>query len=157
MFAQMKTGFGTDQGLSRICRVHFSKTWQAARFHALTLRRHQGIAGNVVVVDSGDGWWLSGLKRDRTDARFRFQQPNVDNDVLSQYEDFSRGAPIPGRDHGEKSPGMRVRKAATRSLRICTPAPDEGRFASLRDARPRARSAARRPGAARVGDPFQRR
>lgn len=100
MFAQIKTGFGTDQGPSWICRVLFSKTWRTACLHGLTLRRHQGIAGNFVDVDTGDEWWLSSPKRDRTDTRYSSQQPMVDDDVLAEYKDFLNGAPLPGRDHG---------------------------------------------------------
>ena len=101
MFVQLKTGFPTDLGPCWICRVDFSKSWQTARFHGLTLQRHHGIDGNFVDRESGETWWVSGPKRDRTDARYSGQQPQVDDDVRPEYEAFLAGAPLPGRESGE--------------------------------------------------------
>lgn len=100
MFVQLKTGHGTDRGPCWISRVRFSKSWQSADWHGLTLRREQGVQGNFVDFDSGDEWWISGPKRDTTDARYSGQQPLVEADVRDEYEAFLAGAPLPGREHG---------------------------------------------------------
>lgn len=100
MFVQLKTGFPTDQGPCWVCRVHFSKSWQSARFHSRSLRRENGFEHNFVDLDSGDKWWVSGPKRDRTDARYSTQQPIIDDDVRREYEAFLAGAPLPGRETG---------------------------------------------------------
>ena len=64
--------------------------------HGLTLRRQQGVAGNFVDVDTGNECWLSGPKRDRTDARFTApSNPAVDDDVQAEYQAFLGGAPLP--------------------------------------------------------------
>ena len=100
MFVQLKSGSGTDLGPCWLARVHFSKTWRTARFHGLTLRRRSGFESNFVDVVSGEQWWVSGPKRDRTDARYSAQQPSVDADVRAEYEAFLAGAPLPGREDG---------------------------------------------------------
>ena len=100
MFVQLKTGYGTDQGPCWISLVRFSKTWQTAYVRGLTLRREQGITGNFIDVDKGEEWWLSGPKRDQTDARYSSQQPSVDEDIRTIYDAFLAGAPLPGREEG---------------------------------------------------------
>jgi hypothetical protein len=100
VFVQLKTGYETDRGPCWICRAHFTKTWQSVQFHGRTLRRQQGVRGNFVDVESGEEWWVSGPKRDQTDARYSWQQPVVDDEVRAEYEAFLAGAPLPGREHG---------------------------------------------------------
>ncbi|PCN48056.1 hypothetical protein Csp2054_09285 [Curtobacterium sp. 'Ferrero'] len=51
-------------------------------------------------VDTDEWFWLSGPKRDRTDARYGHGAPTVDDDARSDYEAFLDGAPLPGREHG---------------------------------------------------------
>lgn len=100
MFVQLKTGYNTDQGPCWISRVKFSKSWQTAYFHGHTLRRQQGVEGNFVDTATGDEWWISGPKRDQTDARYSSQQPVVDEDARVDYEAFLNGQPLPGREDG---------------------------------------------------------
>jgi hypothetical protein len=100
MFVQLKTGFPTDQGPCWVCRVSFSKSWRSAGFHGLRLRRESGFESNFVDLESGEKWWVSGPKRDRSDARYSAQQPSVDDDVRDEYEAFLAGAPLPGRENG---------------------------------------------------------
>lgn len=69
-------------------------------FHGLALQRRQGYDGNLSEVATGDEWWISGPKRDRTDARYRNQQPTVDEDARVAYEAFLHGEALPGRADG---------------------------------------------------------
>jgi hypothetical protein len=55
---------------------------------------------NFIDVESGERFWISGPKRDRTDARYSGQQPTVNEDVHAEYEAFLQGAPLPGRTNG---------------------------------------------------------
>ncbi|MHA7287725.1 hypothetical protein ACX80I_15745 [Arthrobacter sp. MDT3-44] len=105
MYVQLKTGHGTDKGPSWISRVRFSKTWRTAYFQGRTLHRVTGTSranfdSNFYDVDSGDEYWLSGPKRDRTDGRYSSQQPTVVEDAREAYEAFLNGAPLPGRENG---------------------------------------------------------
>ncbi len=105
MYVQLKTGFGTDLGPAWISRVRFTRTWRTADFHGRTLRRVTGTAhanfdSNFYDADSGDEYWISGPKRDRTDGRYTRRQPVIEDDVRDQYEAFLAGRPLPGRGNG---------------------------------------------------------
>lgn len=105
MFVQLKTGYDTDAGPSWIANVRFSKSWSTVYFHGRTLRRVTGTAyanydANFFDVDSGEQYWVSGPKRDQTDARYRHGRPTVEEDVRAAYEAFLDGASLPGRERG---------------------------------------------------------
>jgi hypothetical protein len=55
---------------------------------------------NFYDVESGDAFWISGPKRDRTDSRYTRREPDVDEDVREAYEAFLAGEPLPGREKG---------------------------------------------------------
>lgn len=100
MYVQLKTGYNTDRGPAWITRLRFSRSWRTAHFRGRTLERVTGLAANFDAnfydIDNGEEFWISGPKRDRTDARYSRQQPEVDQDVLAEYEAFLNGAPLPG-------------------------------------------------------------
>lgn len=100
MFVQLKTGYNTDQGPSWICWVDFNRTWKTVRFHGRELRRDRSIDGNFFDVETGEDFWISGPKRDRTDTRYGPATTVVDADVREAYEAFLSGAPLPGRERG---------------------------------------------------------
>ncbi|MFS0731679.1 hypothetical protein ABC270_16590 [Curtobacterium sp. 1P10AnD] len=105
MFVQLKTGYDTDAGPSWIASVRFSKSWSTVYFHGRTLRRVTGTAyanydSNFYDVESGEGYWVSGPKRDRTDARYSNGKPTVEDDARVAYEAFLNGEPLPGRERG---------------------------------------------------------
>jgi len=106
MFVQLKSGYNTDAGPSWIERVRFSKSWRTARFHGRTLHRVTGTAfanqgaSNFYDVDSGERFWISGPKRDRSDARYSSQRPMVAESVRAEYETFLDGGQLPGRENG---------------------------------------------------------
>ncbi len=105
MYVQLKTGYNLDLGPAWITRVSFTRTWRTAYVHGRTLRRVTGTAyanydSNFYDVDTGEGFWISGPKRDRTDGRYSTQQPVVELDVRDDYDAFLAGAPLPGRESG---------------------------------------------------------
>ena len=100
MFVHLKTGYDTDAGPSWISRVQFSRTWRTAYFHGKTLHRFQGIDSNFYDHATGEWYWLSGPKRDRTDTRYGSQAPTIDDDAREAYAAFLDGALLPGREHG---------------------------------------------------------
>ncbi|MFD4371188.1 hypothetical protein [Streptomyces sp. NPDC058486] len=101
MFVHLKTGHPTDQGPSWIGWVDFSKTWSTAHFRGRTLRRTAGLYdANFHDVDSGEEFWLSGPKRDRTDARYGRYAPEIEPAAADAYRAFLAGAPLPGRENG---------------------------------------------------------
>ena len=82
-----------------------TRTWRTAKVHGRTLARVTGTAGanfdsNFYDVETGEEFWMSGPKRDRTDGRYSNQRPQVDEDARDAYEAFLAGAPLPGREAG---------------------------------------------------------
>jgi hypothetical protein len=100
MYVQLKTGYGTDQGPAWIGWVRFSKTWQTAYFQDRTMRRAQGADANFYDVDTNEELWVSGSKRDRTDARYGPGRPTIEEGARGPYEAFLAGAALPGRERG---------------------------------------------------------
>lgn len=100
MFVQLKTGYNTDQGPSWIGWVDFNRSWKTARFHGRELRRAQGFDSNFYDVATGEDFWVSGPKRDRTDRRHGPATTVVEDDAREAYEAFLDGAPLPGREQG---------------------------------------------------------
>ncbi|WP_111768153.1 hypothetical protein [Nakamurella deserti] len=100
MFVQLKSGHDTDQGPSWITWVDFNRTWKTARFHGRELRRFQGVRGNFADLDTREEFWLSGPKRDRTDARYSAARPTVDPDAAAAYAAYLAGGRLPGRETG---------------------------------------------------------
>ncbi|MFB9311979.1 hypothetical protein [Nocardioides plantarum] len=105
MFVQLKTGHPLDQGPAWVGWVHFTKSWRTAHFHDRTLQRVTGTAGanndaNFVDAETREEYWISGPKRDRSDARYSSQRPIVEDDARDVYEAFLSGARLPGRENG---------------------------------------------------------
>jgi hypothetical protein len=61
---------------------------------------HANFDSHFYDVDNGEEFWISGPKRDRTDARYSSMQPEVDEDVRTEYEAFLNGAPLSRRENG---------------------------------------------------------
>lgn len=100
MFVQLKTGFDIDRGPSWIGWVEFNRSWNTARYRGRELARFRGFDANFYDVETHEDFWLSGPKRDRTDARYGPATTEVDEDAREAYEAFLAGAPLPGREKG---------------------------------------------------------
>jgi hypothetical protein len=85
MYVELKSGYG-DNGPAWIGRVRFSKTGRTAYFHGKTLERTIGIRGNFVDAETGEEYWVSGVKRDGTDRHWAGSGPvAIDADVRAEY------------------------------------------------------------------------
>ncbi len=84
MYIELKSG--NDNGPAWIGRVRTSKTGRTVFYRGRTLRRQQGISGNHVDVETGEEFWVSGVKRDGTDRHWAGSGPvEIDADVLDEY------------------------------------------------------------------------
>jgi len=84
MYVELKPG--GDSGPAWIGRVRTSKTGRTVYYRGRTLRRKQGIAGNHIDIESGDEFWISGVKKDGTDRHWAGSGPvDIDADVLDEY------------------------------------------------------------------------
>jgi len=66
----------------------------------VTGKAYANYDANFYDVETGEEYWVSGPKRDRTDGRYSRQQPVVDEDARGDYEAFLAGEPLPGRERG---------------------------------------------------------
>lgn len=88
MYVELKTGYD-DNGPARIGRVSFSKTGQTIYYRAKSLRRIPGggISANYRDVETGEQYWISGVKKNREDRHWAGGGPVViDEDVRAEYE-----------------------------------------------------------------------
>lgn len=105
MYVQLKTGYDTDAGPAWIGWVRFTRSWRTAYFQGRTLHRVTGTAransdSNFYDVQTHEEFWISGPKRDQTDARYRHGKSVVEDDARAAYDAFLGGKPLPGRENG---------------------------------------------------------
>ena len=71
MYIELKTGYG-DSGPAWISNVTFSKSGETIYFNGKALKRAHGggIAGNYFDLESGDEYWVSGVKKEGTNRHW---------------------------------------------------------------------------------------
>ena len=88
MYIENKDGL-IDGVQGRIGWVSFSKTGQTVYYRGRTLQKQKGggISGNFFDVESGEEYWVSGVKRRGSNAHPAEQGVNieVDADALDEY------------------------------------------------------------------------
>jgi hypothetical protein len=87
MYIELKTGY-SDDGPARIGCVTFSKTGRTIYYRDRTLRRIKGggYAGNYVDVETGEQYWVSGVKKTRQDRHWPGSGPvEIDDDIRDEY------------------------------------------------------------------------
>ena len=92
MYVELKTGFD-DDGPAWIGRVRFSKTGRTLYYRDKTLRRIPGggIQGNHEDAETGEEYWVSGVKRNRAERPSAGTGPvEIDEDAREEYEGLVR-------------------------------------------------------------------
>lgn len=89
MYVEFK-GDGLE-GPARIGRVSFSKTGRTVYYQGKILRRSTGYKTNLVDVESGDRYWVSGPRKDGRDTHSGIVE--IDEDVREEYCVTIRGKP----------------------------------------------------------------
>lgn len=88
MYVELKTGHN-DDGPAWICRVRFSKRGRTLYYRDLKLQslKGAGVAGNYYDLETGDEYWVSGVKKNREDRHWAGSGAvNVEGDVRDEYE-----------------------------------------------------------------------
>lgn len=92
MYVELKTGYN-DNGPARIGRVTFSKTGRTIYYRGKSLRRIPGggISANHRDVETGEQYWVSGVKKNGEDRHWAGAgQVEIDEDVRAEYEALVR-------------------------------------------------------------------
>ena len=87
MYVENKQGL-LDGVRGRIGWVSFSKTGQTVYYRGRTLQKGSGVSGNFFDVESGEEFWVSGVKRRGSNAHSAEQgiSVEVDPDALEEYQ-----------------------------------------------------------------------
>lgn len=92
MYVESKSEAG-DRGEARIGWVTFSKTGRSIYYAGKRLQRIKGggVAGNYFDAETGDEYWVSGVKKDGTNRHWAGGgEIQVDDDARSEYEKIIR-------------------------------------------------------------------
>lgn len=92
MYLEQKSGFN-DDGPARIGRVTFSKSGRSVYYQGRRFERIKGggASGNYEEVETGDEYWISGIKRDGSDRHWAGSgRVEIDEDVLAEYESMRK-------------------------------------------------------------------
>ena len=87
MYVELKSGFG-DSGPASIGWVDFSKTGRSIYYRGRRLKRLKGggVSGNFVDVETGDEYWVSGVKKNGQDRHWAGSGAvDVDLDAHTEY------------------------------------------------------------------------
>jgi hypothetical protein len=88
MYVELKTGFN-DDGPAWIGRVRFSKTGRTLYYRGWRLQSLKGGGGmfaNYSDIDTGDEFWVSGVKKNGQDRHWAGHGPvDIDEDVAEEY------------------------------------------------------------------------
>lgn len=86
-YIELKTGFGSS-GPAWISRVTLSRSKTTVYFNGRALKkvRGGGISGNYIDVETGEEYWISGVKKSGTDRHWAGSGPvYIDKDVVEEY------------------------------------------------------------------------
>lgn len=88
LYVELKSGF-SDNGPAWIGQGEFTRSKSTIYFNGLALRKAQGIGSNYLEVQTGNSYWVSGVKKNGTD---RHQTGSgkvfIDASVVSEYLEF---------------------------------------------------------------------
>jgi len=87
MYVELKSGYA-DNGPAWITRVTFSKTVKTVYFHGKALQRGagRGISGNYFNVETGEEYWVSGIKTSSSNRHWAGSGAiTIEADVRKEY------------------------------------------------------------------------
>ena len=93
MYVESKSEAG-DRGIARIGWVTFSKTGRSIYYRDKRFQRLKGggISGNYFDVDTGDEYWITGVKKSGTNRHWAGGgEIVVDDDARSEFEEIVSG------------------------------------------------------------------
>ena len=68
-YVELKSGHG-DSGPAWIARVTTSRTFRTVYFNGRALKRRGGISANYRDIETGEEYWVSGVKKDGSDRHW---------------------------------------------------------------------------------------
>jgi hypothetical protein len=85
MYVELKSGF-SDDGPAWIGKVKFSKSGQTVYFNDKGFKKISGISGNYMDIETGDEYWISGVKKNGEDRHWDGNgKIQIDRKVIDEY------------------------------------------------------------------------
>lgn len=89
MYVELKSGY-YDNGPAWIGRVAISKSGQTVYFDNKALKKGNGISGNFYNLETGDEYWISGVKKDGRDRHWAGNgKIMIDRKIINEYLQFT--------------------------------------------------------------------
>lgn len=84
-YIELKSG-QNDKGPAWIARVNVSRSGNTIYFNDKALKRGGGVSGNHVDLETGEEYWVSGVKKDGTDRHWAGSgQVAIEESAVSEY------------------------------------------------------------------------
>ena len=85
IYVELKSGY-SHNGPAWIGRARYSKSGRTLFFDNKALQVGRGIQGNYFDLESGEEYWVSGVKKNQQDRhRFGSGPVNIDKEVVEEY------------------------------------------------------------------------
>ena len=85
LYIELKTGY-SDDGPAWIGRVKYSKTGQTVYFNNKGFQKYAGISGNYIDVETGEEYWISGVKKNGEDRHSAGSgKVIIDRKIIDEY------------------------------------------------------------------------
>jgi hypothetical protein len=103
-YVELKSGYA-DNGPAWIAKVQFSKSGKSIYFNNMLLKRGSGVSGNYYDVETGNEYWISGIKKkgsnrhwagsglvmiERSLVEWFIENHNLDISILEPIEDLPK-------------------------------------------------------------------
>ena len=88
LYVELKSGF-SDNGPAWIGRGEFTRSRSTVYFNGLALRKAQGVGSNYSAVETGEAYWVSGVKKNGMDRhRLGSGKVFIDESAVGDYLAF---------------------------------------------------------------------
>jgi hypothetical protein len=84
-YLELKSGYA-DNGPAWIAKVGVSKSGRTVYFNGKALKRGQGVSANHFDLETGEKWWISGVKKDGFDRHWAGSgKVSIEAGVIEEY------------------------------------------------------------------------
>ena len=98
MYVELKSGFN-DNGPAWIGKVTYSKSGQTIYFNGKALKKGSGISGNYHDLETGDEYWVSGVKKKGHDRHWAGSgKIMMDKECIDEYLSIIGKSTLDGRN-----------------------------------------------------------
>ena len=85
-YIELKSGYSHENGPAWIGNVKASKSGQTVYFNDHAFQRYNGIQGNFIDIETGEEYWISGVKKRGSDRHWAGHgKITIDKKVVEDY------------------------------------------------------------------------